>query len=75
MINNNAKVKSIEKNSLNKNGEVAIMLKKSSKAEKIQNNKITNHTKYGIASYKSTIKNVKNNKFKNPKAKKSIYKN
>ena len=72
MIKSKAKVTSIYKNSLNKNGQIGVSIK-SSTVNSIKKNTIKNHTKYGIYIEKSKKPKITKNKMSNKKAKKEVY--
>ena len=70
----NGCIKRINSNKINNNLESGIFCRQC-KVSEIKSNTITGHNKYGmIIDKKAHVKNVKSNKFKNPKANYEIYK-
>ena len=72
-VDKKAKVSSIYKNTLKKNGDKAIRVN-SAEVTKISKNKIKKHGKYGIYMKKSKVKTITGNKFYDIKKKNQIYK-
>ena len=73
-VDKKAKVSSIYKNTLKKNGEKAIRICNSAEVKKIKKNNIKKHSKYGIYIKKAKAKTITGNKFSSIKKKYQIYK-